>query len=76
MKHLLACKQIERMKNDIDYKSSIIKRLDAEIAQQNLIQKEEMDCVHAKFIAQIKKPGNYKGLGHSGDSHQAVFVII
>ena len=54
MKHLLACKQIERMKNDIDYKSSIIKRLEAEIAQQNLKQKEEMDCVHAKFIAQIK----------------------
>lgn len=43
-----------RAKNDIDYKASIIKRLEAEIAEQNLKQKEEVESVRIKLTAQIK----------------------
>jgi len=44
----------ERAKNDVDYKLSIIKRLEAEITEQNLKQKEEVDSVQTKLTSQMK----------------------
>lgn len=45
----------ERAKTDIDYKISIIKRLEADMAQREVKHNEEMESVSAKLSAQIKK---------------------